>query len=335
MTRHFFDWHQLELGDWEQCLARAQVHAARRDRLDLRAAGRALGMVFFNPSLRTRASMELAAQELGARCLTLNPGQGTWSFEWREGAVMDGALVEHVRDAFGVLSSYVDAIGVRVFASLKDYAEDRDEVVFDALRRASKVPLINLESAFWHPCQALADGLALRSSLRETRARKFVLSWCYHPKALPMAVPNSALTTAARLGMNVTVLHPPGFALDPAVMAYAAQLATSQGGAVVSSDRREEAFDGAQVVYAKAWGGVDAYLNPGKEAAAREAHRDWRLGAADLARGADPFFMHCLPVRRNVEVDDAAIDGPRSLTQMQALNRLHAQKAILEWVWNL
>lgn len=336
MTKHFIDWHRLPLNDWNQCLLRAQTHAELRNRLDLRAAGKALGMVFFNPSLRTRASMELAAQELGARCLTLTPGQGTWSFEWRDGAVMDAALVEHVRDAFGVLSSYVDAIGVRVFAGMLDYAEDRDEAVFEALLRASSVPLINLESAFWHPCQALADGLAMRQKFGEqTRGRKFVLSWCYHPKALPMAVPNSALTTAARMGFDVTVLRPEGFDLDPQVMSYAQDLAHAQGGSLQTTTSRDSAFADADVVYAKAWGSSAAYQDPVAEQAARALHRHWRVGADDLACGNDPYFMHCLPVRRNVEVDDAAIDSPRSLTQLQANNRLHAQKAILEWVWAL
>jgi len=336
MTRHFVDWRQLPLSDWTACLERAQVHAAARERLDQRAAGRALGMVFFNPSLRTRASMELAAAELGARCLTLNPGQGTWSFEWRDGAVMDGAFVEHVRDAFGVLSSYVDAIGVRVFASLKNYAEDRDEAVFSALLRASRVPLINLESAFWHPCQALADGLALQQQFGEQcQQKKFVLAWCYHPKALPMAVPNSALTTAARMGFDITVLRPEGFDLDAQVMDYSRELAHAQGGSLRISSDRDASLAGANVVYAKAWGGVGAYDDPAREQAAREAQRSWRLSTRDLALGDDPYFMHCLPVRRNVEVDDAVIDAPRSLTQAQAMNRLHAQKAILEWVWQL
>jgi N-acetylornithine carbamoyltransferase len=332
---HFTDWHQLPDSRWQHALARAAEHAIQRNRLDERAKGRTLGMVFFNPSLRTRASMELAAMELGARVIALTPGQGTWSFEWRDGAVMDGSFVEHVRDAFGVLSGYVDAIGVRVFAAQRFYEEDRDEAVFQALTRAASVPLINLESAFWHPCQALADALALKQVLGDDLSgRRFVLHWGYHPKALPMAVPNSAVTMAARLGMDVTVLRPEGFALDPGVMKMANELAQKSGGRVQESADRQ-VVDGAEVIYAKAWGGALSYLNPTAEAAAREAHKSWRIGAREMNRGSDPYLMHCLPVRRNVEVDDAALDAPRSLTQRQALNRLHAQKAILEQVWEL
>ena len=330
----------LGFPDWERAALLDVVDLAR----DLKG-GRARGwlggkvvvLYFANPSLRTRASVEAACARLGASAVVLDAGSGgVWGLEHRDGVVMDGTPAEHVKEAARVLSKYGDAIGVRVFASLKNYAEDRDEAVFSALLRASRVPLINLESAFWHPCQALADGLALQQQFGEQcQQKKFVLAWCYHPKALPMAVPNSALTTAARMGFDITVLRPEGFDLDAQVMDYSRELAHAQGGSLRISSDRDASLAGANVVYAKAWGGVGAYDDPAREQAAREAQRSWRLSTRDLALGDDPYFMHCLPVRRNVEVDDAVIDAPRSLTQAQAMNRLHAQKAILEWVWQL
>lgn len=334
--RHLIDWQHIDDETWQRQLERAVAHYQAGKTYTQRAHGKSLALMFFNPSLRTRTSMELAGAQLGAHVTTLTPGQGTWQFAFERGAVMDGAEAEHIREAIGVLSRYYDALGVRVFASMKDYAADRDEHLMSAISEAAAVPLINLESAFYHPCQALADAATLLTHFDgDVRGRKFVLSWAYHPKALPMAVPNSALLMAARLGMEVTVARPEGYALDADVMARARADAERSGGRVSESSDQAAAFDGAEVIYAKAWGGPLVYTDPDGERERRTSLRDWRVTEPLMARTREATFMHCLPVRRNVVVDDAVLDGPRAIHLLQAEYRLHAQKAILEHVWNL
>jgi N-acetylornithine carbamoyltransferase len=299
------------------------------------ARGKSLGLLFFNPSLRTRTATELAAQHLGAFATTLTPGQGTWSFAWGD-EVMDGAAAEHIREAIGVLARYHDALGVRLFASGTDYAADRADARLKALADASSVPILNLESAFYHPCQALADAATLAEHFGgDVAGRRFVLSWAPHPKALPMAVPNSALLMAARHGMDVTVARPPTHALDDGLMAEAAALAEAAGGTVTATDDLDAAVDGADVVYAKAWGGPLMYTDPEAEAQSRAAHADWRITTDRMQATADGVFLHCLPVRRGVVVDGAVLDGPQARHLDQAAYRLHAHKALLEYVWGM
>ncbi len=334
--RHLLEWQHLDDAVWER-----QVEAAVRRCRDgktwtQKAAGRSIGLLFFNPSLRTRTSMELAAAQLGAHPTTLNMGEGIWGFAWEKGAVMDGAAAEHIQEAVGVLSRYYDALGVRLFASGKHYAQDRDETLLHTFAAAASVPVVSLESAFYHPCQALGDAGTLRTHLGEQlRGRKFALTWAYHPKALPMAVPNSALLTAARLGMDVTVARPAGYALDAHVMDLARTYARDRGATLVETESMEEAADGADIVYAKAWGGAGVYTDPEAEARTREGLRRWRVTPELMRRTREGRFMHCLPVRRNVVVDDAVLDGPHTLHLLQAEFRLHAQKAILEYLWDL
>ncbi len=292
--------------------------------------------MFFNPSLRTRTSMELAGAQLGAHVTTLNAGQGTWGFEWKDGVVMTGDAAEHIKEAVGVMSRYYDGIGVRVFASSTDFEADRGDRLLHTFAAASDVPVVNLESAFFHPCQALGDAATLMSHFGgDVQGKKFVLSWAYHPRALPMAVPNSALLMAARLGMNVTVARPESHALDVSVMKMARRYAAERGTEVVETTDREAAADGAHVIYAKAWGGPMVYADPAGEAELRQNLRQWRITPDLMTKTNDGAFMHCLPVRRNVVVDDAVIDGAASIHLLQAEFRLHAQKAILEHVWDL
>ena len=311
-------------------------HYRKRHRHADAARGRSLGLLFFNPSLRTRTSMELAAVQLGAHVTTINVGQGTWGFEWEDGQVMDGDAAEHIREAVGVLSRYYDALGVRVFASGTDYEADKSDHLLTQFAEAADVPVINLESAFYHPCQALGDAATLNVQFEgEVVGRKFVLAWAYHPKALPMAVPNSAVITASRLGMNVIVARPEGYALDEDVMGLARRYANSTGGSVDETDDLEEAVSGAHVIYAKAWGGPLSYSDPDRERSLRSSLRGWRIRGSHFAQPHPPVFMHCLPVRRNVVVDDAVLDGPHAIHLLQAEFRLHAQKAVLELVWGL
>ncbi|WP_103029670.1 N-acetylornithine carbamoyltransferase [Salinibacter altiplanensis] len=333
--------HVLQIDDFSDATWDALRHAAVAHRHDETrgadtAAGTSLGLVFLNPSLRTRTSMEGAAAHLGAHYTTLVPGDGSWDLEWEEGAVMDGDAPEHVKEAISVLSRYHDALGVRVFASGIDYAADARDTLIRTIAEVASVPVVNLESAWAHPCQGLSDAALLTERFGDDLTdRKFVLSWAPHPKPLPMAVPNTALRTAARCGMDVTVARPDSHALDPDLMAEAQSVADTQGGSVATTSHQAAAVDDADVVYAKSWGGPLMYTDPEGESEARAAQSDWGISEALMARTDDAAFLHCLPVRRNVVVDDAVLDGPHAAHLDQAEYRLHAQKALLEYVWGL
>jgi N-acetylornithine carbamoyltransferase len=229
-----------------------------------------------------------------------------------------------------VLAEYCDALGVRCFAEGKDLAADLDDGVIRAMARLSPVPFVNLESAASHPCQALADWKTLDDFEVPTDGT-FVLSWGWHPKPLPYAVPASALGMAARRGMRVVVLRPEGYDLPGAVLDRARELAAESGGSVETTADRRAAMDGAHVLYAKSWAAPQHYGHPAEEAVLRAPLRaEWCVGEPwfDAAQ-PDAKFMHCLPVRRNVKVSDEVLDGPRSVVVPQAGNRLHVQKALL------
>jgi len=332
-VNHLIDWTDPEQDVWHDCLLRTLEFARNRSRGAASLAGRNLGLVFFNDSLRTRVSMELAMQELGGRTVTVTPGSGTWGFEWEMGAPMRGGAAEHIKEAVGVLGRYVDALGVRLFASGTDYEADSTDARFRLLTELSDVPVLNLESAWTHPCQALADAGTIVKTFGERPAgRKFVLTWASHPKALPMAVPNSAVRMAARMGMDVTVARPDSHALDGDVMQDACRLAAASGGSVVETDDLDAAVDGAHIVYAKSWGGPMQYEDPDAAQALRTSLTDWRITTDRMGRTDGGRFMHCLPVRRGVVVDDAVLDSPSAIHLDQAEFRIHAQKAILTWL---
>lgn len=291
-----------------------------------------LAMVLMDPSLRTRTSFETAMHLHGGHAVVLEPGKGSWSLETESGAVMDGDRVEHIVDAARVLGRYADALGVRSFPRGNDWSvARRDAIVRDFARHCEK-PVINLESARRHPCQALADAMTLREKLGETAGKRFVLTWAWHPRALPTAVPASAALAAARLGMEIAIARPGGYELDPEDTALIRRIAQQAGGEFVHIiDDPDEALVGADAVYVKSWGSVKLYGRPDEEATQRAGLRDWRLTPARLrsTRGGRGIVMHCLPVRRNVEIDDAVLDGPNSVVVDQAENRLHAQRALL------
>ncbi|MCA9490653.1 MAG: N-acetylornithine carbamoyltransferase, partial [Myxococcales bacterium] len=254
------------------------------------------------------------------------PGLGTWDLEFRDGVVMDGALAEHAKEAIPVLSSYVDVLAIRSFAGLVDRAADREDRVLSSVRAMSRVPVLNLESARWHPLQGLADQATWTRRLGDPRGKRIVLTWAPHPKALPQAVPNQVLLSAAMLGMDVVVAHPEGFDLEPDVIDRASTLASEAGGGVRVTHDLASRFEGAQVVYAKSWSGSSSYGRREAEASLRAASSAWQV--TDVPTGAG--FMHCLPVRRNVVVSDAVLDGPSSWVQEQAAFRLWTVLAVLE-----
>lgn len=305
-----------------------RTHGLRSGAAPTRFPGRALGLVFLNPSLRTQASFQRAAALLGLDLVQLGSGSGMWGIEARDDVVMDGEAAEHVREAARVLGRYVDVLCVRAFARGESLDEDRADRIFHGLRRFAGVPVVNMESAQWHPCQALAD-LATLEQAKVPAAGRFVLTWAYHPKALPHAVPNSTLQMAARRGMHVTLLRPAGFDLHPEVMTEARTLAVNHGGSLDVTDERS-ALEGANVIYAKSWRALEGYGDAVADAELRAPHKDWCVDESWFKGAPHARFMHCLPVRRNVVVSDAVLDGPRSLVIDQAENRLHAQTALIE-----
>lgn len=322
--RHLVSTAGLSDAHWQRLLDDAEALAGDAGRRPLLAGAR-FGMLMLASSLRTRTSFEVACHDLGAHAVSLAAGQGSWGLEVRDDVVMDGEQAEHLREAVGVLSRMVDGLGLRAFATRSHVDEDVDEPVFRAALRAASVPLLNLESAGDHPHQALADALTVRRLVGERC--KVVLSWAPHVKPLPRAVPNAALTAFAREGHDVVLCHPEGLGLHPTVVARAASFARDAGGSLSVSHDRAQAFDGARVVYAKAWGPAPAG-DPDADRAA-VARPAWRVREADLARGDDARFLHCLPVRRGVVVDAEVLDGPRSAVLDQASARLDVQRATL------
>ncbi len=293
--------------------------------------GKIMAAAFMDPSLRTRASFESAMFMHGGHMIVLEPGRGSWSLETELGAVMEGTAVEHLIETSRVLGRYADVIGVRVFPKGTEWVRERQDRVIKDFAAYSEKSVINLESARRHPCQGLADALTLQEKLGEPKGKKFVLSWAWHPKALPTAVPASAAIAAAQLGMDVVIARPPGFDLDAEDMATIYQQAAAAGGRVTLAQSQTDAMVGADAVYVKSWGSLQHFGKPEEEKAFRAGLRGWKM-TTDLLKATKAgkgIVMHCLPVRRNVEIDDAVLDGHCSVVIDQAENRLHVQRALL------
>ncbi len=325
--------HFLDLASWSDDELHALLERAGvlEHTPSTALTGRVLGLLFMNPSLRTLASFQSGMSRLGGSSFVISPGRGSWELETRLGVVMNDVAAEHVREAIPVLASYADLLGIRAFASGTDLQADVEDRLFHQLAALSPVPVINLESAIDHPCQALADWKTLDDLDVPRQGGRFVLSWAYHPKALPLAVPAAAVQFAARRGMDVTVLRPNGFGLPEAVMERARSAAAAAGGSVRESEDRGEAMEGAHVLYAKSWTAPADYGDAEAESFRRASLRDWCVGESWFETAAkDCRFLHCLPVRRNVVVRDEVLDGPRSVVVPQARNRMFAQMAVLE-----
>jgi N-acetylornithine carbamoyltransferase len=319
------DWARDEL----ERLIQSALSFKRGDDQSKPLAGRSIALVFFNPSLRTRASMQTGIYELGGNAVVLEPGGTSWTLEHREGAVMDADKTEHVAEFVRVVGRYCVAIGARTFAALKDWEEERTDPILKAFARYSEVPIINLESAMHHPCQAMADMMTIREKPGKGR-KKVLLTWAWHPKPLPMAVPNSFALAAAQMGHDLVVAHPQGYELDDELMEETRKQAAGAGGRVTFTNNIEQGFEGADVVYAKSWGSKNFYGAPERDIEERGKYRDkWIVDEAKMALTNDGVFMHCLPVRRNVIVTDTVIDSAQSVIIDEAENRLHIQKAIL------
>lgn len=274
-------------------------------------AGKTLGLLFLNPSLRTRMSTQIAAARLGLQVVVCDADKDAWGLELRDGVVMDGAGVEHIRDAARVMGRYFDLIGMRSFPSLKDRVEDYSESVMQKFCLESGKPFISLESATRHPLQSLADCLTIRMHQPRPRPR-IVLTWAPHIKPLPQAVANSFAEWVLHTDAELVITHPPGYELDPVFTA----------GATICHDQRE-AMEGADFVYVKNWSPLEPY------GTVQCSDRSWMLTDDHLTLTNAAKVMHCLPVRRNLELSDEVIDGPCSIVYDQAANRIPAAQAVL------
>src|SRR5687767_12263567 len=250
--------------------------------------GRSVALVFFNPSLRTRASMQVGIYELGGNPVVLEPGSTSWPLEHRDGVVMDGDKTEHLKEFVRVLERYVSAIGVRTFAEMKNWDVERTDPILNAFAEYASVPVINLESAMHHPCQSMADMMTIREKFGKKK-KKVLLTWAWHPKPLPMAVPNSFALAAAQFGHDLRIAHPTGYELDDQLL----EEITEFGGNVEFTNSINEAFDGVHVVYAKSWGSKQFYGSPETEMAFRADQRAaWIVDEEKMARTNEAIFMH-------------------------------------------
>jgi N-acetylornithine carbamoyltransferase len=292
--------------------------------------GKTLVLLFFNPSLRTRTSFELAMKQLDGDVITLNAGGDTWRLETREGTVMNGSAAEHIKDAAKVLGRYADAIGIRAFAKGKDWEADRKDPVIEAFVRHAGVPIINMESSLYHPNQVLADIMTIREKFGgDLRGFPITITWANHPNPLPMAVPNSILLACSLFGMETRFVRPSGYDLDPWIMDRERELSKKAGGSVTVTDNLKEGYRGSRVVYAKSWGSLTHYGKREYEKKQRKGLGHWIVDNEKMSWTEGALFMHCLPVRRGLVVSDPVIDGKNSAVYDEAENRLYAQKAVL------
>ncbi len=323
--------HLVETTDWTDSEIFETLDLALRlkhfDIPPLDFMGKSLALLFFNPSLRTRVSFIRAMEQLGGSAIAMDAGKDTWKLAFEGGVKMDGDRVEHIREAIPVLGRYCNFLGVRNFGEMKDFAVEKNEPWMREVDRVTKVPFINLESAMAHPCQAFADVFTI--SRLKKKFPKILFTWVNHPKAVPMAVTHSFLLLASRMGWGLKFLRPKGYELDSKVMQQIKEFTKASRGSFEETDDREKAFEGANVVYAKSWTSIGGYGNPEEETKKKEGLQDWMVTQEKIQKTDDAVFMHCLPVRRNVEVTDDVLDSKASIVLDQAENRLHVQKAIL------
>lgn len=301
-----------DIPDLPACIAEARRLKADPWAHEALGRRRTIGLVFFNPSLRTRMSTQKAARQLGAEVIVLNAGQDAWDIEFQDGTIMNGKAGEHIREAAAVLGEYCDIIGVRTFAGLTDRDADYSEAVFERLAEFSGRPVLSLETATRHPLQSLADCLTIEEWKR-TPHPKVVLTWAPHPKALPQAVANSFAEWMRKMDVEFVITHPEGYELAEEF----------SGGTPVEYDQAG-AFEGADFIYAKNW---SSYRHYGTILNTDPA---WMVTLEKMKRTNNARFMHCLPVRRNVIVEDAVLDGDSSIVIPEAGNRVWSAQVVLK-----
>ena len=307
--------HFLTINDLTNLdLAVAEAIALKKDPYKFNNVGenKTLGMLFFNPSLRTRLSTQKAAHQLGIHTMIMNFSNEAWALEFENGTKMSGLRSEHIKEAAAVVSQYCDIVAIRAFASLTDKEGDEAEKVIHNFAKYASIPVVNMESATAHPLQALADAITIKEHTKIKRP-KVVLTWAPHPKALPHAVANSFTRMAQKLDVNFVIAQPEGYELDPKITKK-----------IPLYLNQEEALEGADFVYSKNW---CSYTDYGK---VHPTEDSWMLTAEKLKKTNNAKFMHCLPVRRNIVVADDVLDNPNSLVVEQANNRTFSAQVVLK-----
>jgi len=312
--------------------------AMKKGKVKKSLSGKSLAMLFFNPSLRTRLSFTIAMQKLGGLGVDF-PIKGGYTFECELGKIMDKGTIEHIKDAAKVISSYCNVIAVRASdlitsssesVKVQEWSELKKDKTIKSFMEYADVPVINMESNVYHPCQGLGDAVTIKEKLGKTKKKKYVMTWVSHPKSLPMATPNSQILSACDLGMDVVIAHPEGWELDTEIMKTMKQKAEEAGGSLSISHSQKEACQNADVVCAKSWGALKNYGNWDYEKKLKENLNGWIVNKNLIDITNNAIFMHCLPVRRNVEVTDEVIDSKNSVVIDEAENRMWAQMALLQ-----
>ena len=303
-----------DLGNLQQAVKEALEVKANPYKWDTLGKNKTLLMVFFNSSLRTRLSTQKAGMNLGMNTIVLDINAGAWKLETERGVIMDGDKPEHLLEAIPVMGSYCDIIGVRSFARFENKQFDYEEVILNQFIKYSGKPVFSMESATCHPLQAFADLITIEEYKEKARP-KVVLTWAPHPRALPQAVPNSFADFMNAADVDFVVTHPKGYELAPEWV----------GNARVEYDQRK-AFEGADFIYAKNW---SAYADPNYGKIICE-DRDWTVDTEKMKLTNNAFFMHCLPVRRNMMVTDEVIESPRSIVIPEAANRVVSAQTVIK-----
>jgi N-acetylornithine carbamoyltransferase len=325
--QHFLSTVDWSAGQLEDLLGLAS--RLKQEPMQEHLRGKSIALMFLNPSLRTRTSFELGMQQLGGIAIVLQPGKDAWGVEFKSGSVMDGDAEEHIAEVAGVLSRYCDLIALRAFPLFNDWSADREDAVIKSLAQYASVPVLNMETIV-HPCQELALMLTLKEKLGEVRKKKFVLTWTWHPRPLNTAVANSALLISSKFGMDVTLLCPEeAYRLDPQFESAAVEYAAASGGSFNMTHDMDEAYTGADVVYAKSWGALPCYGKPEQEWELRKNYRHFIVDEEKMSKTNGALFSHCLPLRRNVKATDAVMDADYCVALDEAENRLHVQKAVM------
>lgn len=310
--RHFTSIKQL--GDLKNALEAAKYVKEHPFADQELGRNKTLLMLFFNSSLRTRLSTQKAALNLGMNVIVLDVNQGAWKLETERGVIMDGDKPEHLLEAIPVMGCYCDVIGVRSFAKFESKEDDYQEVILEQFIKYSGRPVFSMEASTRHPLQTFADIITIEEYKKKERP-KVVMTWAPHPRALPQAVPNSFAEGMKWAGYDFVITHPHGYELDPVFTE----------GAKIEYDQRK-AFEGADFIYAKNWSAYEGE-NYGKVLC---TDRDWTVDSEKMALTDNAYFMHCLPVRRNMIVTDEVIESPQSIVIQEAANRVVSAQTVLK-----
>lgn len=326
--------HFITTADWDQQALQSLLNAANEFKQGAQSQAlqnKSVALLFFNPSLRTRTSFELGTWQMGGHAVVLEPGKSAWPLAFDFGTPMDQLAEEHVIEAAQVLSRYCDLICIRAFPEFVDWQQDRQDKVIKAFAQYATVPVINMET-ITHPCQELAHMQMIQQHFdqQNLKGKKYLLTWTYHPKALNTAVANSSLLIASKFGMDVTLLCPnEDYLLDQRYLNLATHNAEQYGGSFNVSHDIDEAYAGAEVVYAKSWGALPFFGNWAAEKPLRDQYRHFIVDEQKMAKTNNGIFSHCLPLRRNIKATDAVMDAPYCKAIDEAENRLYVQKAVM------